>query len=392
MLPLTSRRRARRQTLNRRIAVFGSAVVVTLLVIGGLTQISRNSGPYTAQMNRTFATQVSVLADSSNLTATSVRRLMATLSRQSRQKLQVQLDGAVQQTARQETQASTFALPAPPGAIAQHFSTVFSDRAQAMSEVRAAIDGLLGMHPLPVAGAEPGIGTAVSTPTLLSSTEATNRIAAAGVLLNRSDRDYAAVRGELARADGHARVPSSAWITNDQLWQVGAVATQIDQVEASPSLTAAHQLALTTVRISPPALPSPTGAATPGTSTLSPTNSLGVSVVVSDLGTADEPRATVRITLTAQSGGRTVTLTRVAAIAAGRSVTLSPAIFGVKPGKSYQLSVDLAVPPAQASTANTTETVLLQIAPTTPPTTTTTTPPTTTTSKPVRTTTTTSAK
>ena len=98
MLPLTTRRRARRRTLNRRVTVFGGAILVTVLVIGGLTQVSRNSGPYDAQMNRSFATQVNVLADASNVTASTVRHLMATMPTQDRQTLQAELDNAVRQT------------------------------------------------------------------------------------------------------------------------------------------------------------------------------------------------------------------------------------------------------------------------------------------------------
>jgi hypothetical protein len=369
MLPLTSRRRARRRSFNRRVYVLGGATLVTLLLIGGLTQVSRNSGPYTAQMNRSFADQVTVLADASNVTASSVRHFMGTLSTQDRQTLQAELDGAVQQTVQQQTRAATLAVPAPPGRIALHFGTVFSDRARAMSQMRAAIDGLLGMHPLAVAGALTTNGTVVSTPTLLSSTEATNRIAAAGALLARSDRNYAAMRGELSRSAGHLTVPVSTWITNRQLWQVGALATQIDQVESSSTLAAAHQLVLTSVRLSPPALPSPTGVATPGVSTLTPTTNVTVSVVLSNLGTADEPRATVHITLAAQVGGRTSAVTRVAAVGASRSVTLAPAFFGVTSGQSYQLSIAIALPAAQTNTTGTTIAEVLQVAPTTPPTT-----------------------
>jgi hypothetical protein len=369
MLPLTTRRRARRRTVNRRLVVFGSLIVVTLLLIGGLTQVSRNSGPYTAQMNRSFGAQVTALADASNVTASSVRHLMGSLSTQDRQALQAELDSAVQQTAQQADQAGTFATPAPPGQIAQHFSTVFSDRAQAMVQLRSAIDGLLGMHPPAVAGAATGGAAVVSTPTLLSATEATNRVAAAGTLLTQSDRNYAAVRRALTRSAGHARLPVSAWITDRQVWQVGAVATQMDQVSASPTLAATTQLALASVRLTPPALPSPTGAATPGQSTLSPTTGVSVSVVLSNLGTVDEPRGTVHITLTDQAGGSTVAQTRTAAVAAFRSVTLAPAPFRVKPGQSYQLSITIALPPAQTVTANTTVTQVLQVAPTTPPTT-----------------------
>ena len=197
------------------------------------------------------------------------------------------------------------AAPAPPGQIAMHFGTVFSDRAQAMSQMRAAIDGLLGMHPLAVAGALTNNGTVVSTPTLLSSTEATNRIAAAGALLARSDRNYAAMRGELARSTGHVRVParhgsptassgrSVPWPRRWTRWR--------PRRPWRPRINSSSR----SVRLTPPALPSPTGVATPGVSTLTPTTSVTVSVVLSNLGTADEPRATVHITLAAQVGGRT---------------------------------------------------------------------------------------
>jgi hypothetical protein len=369
MLPLTSRRRARRRTFNRRLVVFGGAILVTVLVIGGLTQVSRNSGPYTAQMNRSFGSQVTAVADASNVTAASVRQLMKTLPTQDRQGLQVELDSAVAQTAQQATQADSFATPPPPGQVAQHFSTIFSDRAEATSQLRSAIDGLLGMHPLPVAGAATGGTAVVSTPTLLSSTQATNRIAAAGSLLAQSDRNYAAVRRALRGSAGRARLPASAWITDRQVWQVGAVATQVDQVSASTTLAASNQLALTSVRLTPPALPSPTGVVTPGVSTLSPTTGVSVSVVLSNLGTVDDPRATVHITLADQTGGGTVAQSRTTAIAASRSVTLAPAAFRIKPGRSYQLTVAIVLPAAQTVTANTSVSQVLQVAPTSPTTT-----------------------
>jgi hypothetical protein len=104
-------------------------------------------------------------------------------------------------------------------------------------------------------------------------------------------------------------------------------------------------------------------------STLTPTTNVTVSVVLSNLGTADEPRATVHVTLAAQVGGRTTAVTRVAAVGASRSVTLAPALFGVTPGKSYQLSIAIVLPAAQTVTTGTTIAEVLQVAPTTPPTT-----------------------
>src|SRR3984957_5567699 len=193
MLP-PSRRRARRRSFNRRVYVLGGAALVTLLVIGGLTQVSRNSGRYTAQMNRSFAAQVTVLADASNVTASSVRHFIGTLSTQDRQTLQAELDGAVQQTAQQQTRAATMAAPAPPGQIALHFGTVFSDRAQAMSQMRAAVDGLLGGPPLAGAGAPTNNGAVWSPPPFPAPPQATHRIARAGALVPPTDRNYAAMR------------------------------------------------------------------------------------------------------------------------------------------------------------------------------------------------------
>jgi hypothetical protein len=354
------------------VVVFGGALLITALVIGGLTQVSRKSGPYTSQMNRSFASQVTVLAESSNVTSTSVRSLLADMSNESRQSLQAELDSVVQQTAQQDDSATTFATPAPPGPIAQNFAYVFSDRAAAVSQLRGAIDGLLGMHPLPVAGSSSGNADVVSTPTLLTSSQATSRITAAVALLRQSDQRYAAVRRDLARSPGHPRVPASVWVSTSPVWLASSAATQVDEITTSSSLAAVPQLVLTSVRLSPAALPSPTGAVTPGTSTLSPTNSLMVSVVLSNQGSVDEPRATAHITLTTVTTGHTVALTRVVALAASRSVTLDPASFIVRPGRSYQLSVAIDLPQAQTATANTSVSELLQIAPNLPPTTTTT--------------------
>ena len=274
----------------------------------------------------------------------------------------------VQQTSQQESRATLLAQPAPSGQVAGQFDTIFPDRARAMTELRGAIDGLLGMHPLPPAGASTGAAT-VATPTLLSSSQASNRITAAGVLLARSDRNYAGVRRTLARSAGHAALPPSRWITNGQVWQAGALATQVDQVVASPSLQATHQLVLTAIRLSPPALPSASGAPAPTASTLSPTTTVTVSVVLSNQGSVDEPRATVHITLTAQPAGGATERTRVVPVAASGSVALPAASFSVKPGQSYQLAVSIAVPPAQTSRAGTTVTQVLQIAPSLPTTT-----------------------
>jgi hypothetical protein len=217
------------------------------------------------------------------------------------------------------------------------------------------------MHPLPVAGLATNAAVA-STPTLLSATQATNRIADAGAALIGADRAYRSVRSGLARAVGRAHLPASTWVTRAQTWQLGAVTEQVDLLAASTTLAATQDLELRTVRLVPPALPTAAGTAS-GTSVLSPTSAVSVTVVLSNLGSVDEPGARVQFSLAPLTGGATVTRVRRAAVAAGGSVTLETVTFTVKPGHAYQLAVAIVLPPGQQSSAGTSLTQVLEIAP-----------------------------
>jgi hypothetical protein len=363
MLPLKSRRRARRRSIQGRLIFVMVGVFVIALLVGGLTQVARQSHSYDVTVNRSLAAQGGVVANESNATSAEVQSLMSTMSTQYRADLQAELDSVVQQATGEATQAARAAGSAADGIIGSDFSTVFTDRALAVSQLRAAVDGLLGMQPLPVAGATMNPGP-VAAPALLSSTEATNRIAAAGTLLAQSDALYRSMRQSLLRSAGHARLPASAWVTDAQVWQVGAVATQVDLLASSTSLAVFHNLVLRTVRLSPPALPTVNGSPT-GPSVLTPTTNVSVTVVLANLGSVDEPQASVQFTLALQPTGSTSSRTRTAAIATGRSVTLPTVYFTVKPGSTYLLTVAVVLPPAQTSSAGSPVEKVLQIAPAT---------------------------
>jgi hypothetical protein len=60
--------------------------------------------------------------------------------------------------------------------------------------------------------------------------------------------------------------------------------------------------------------------------------------------------------------GAAVTMSRHAAVAAGQSVTLESATFAVN-GLTYQLSVNVVLPPAQTATAHASLVQTLKIAP-----------------------------
>jgi hypothetical protein len=246
------------------------------------------------------------------------------------------------------------------GSLGADFAAVFADRAQSMSDLRAAIDGYLGMQPLPVAGTATTV-TSAATDALLTATEATNRIAAAGALLARSDSLYGSVRRALRTSIGNGRLVRSTWVQNPQLWAPGAVASQIGLMSTSPSLAVVHDLVLRTVRITPPALPTPQGGSA-SVSVITPTTQLSVNVVLANDGTVAEPHATVHYTVASQSSGATSSRTQTVALVSGSSQALPTANFAVSPGTTYVLTVGVDVPAGQTQLAGTAVQYVLSVA------------------------------
>jgi hypothetical protein len=365
MSPRRPRRRARRRSSARPVILLVAAVVVLALVVGGLTQVSRQSQAYDANSDRSLAAQGTVVADQSNATSSTVRRVITDLQSQTRQGLQASLDNVVQQTADESSRATLAASGVPLGPVATDFAAAFAERAQSMTQLRAAVDGLLGLQPVPPSGAPlDASGSGSGGATLLSATQATNRIAAAGTLLTRSDALYRSVRRSLGTDPGHGRLPRSVWVTDPQLWQVGSVAAQVDLLATSTTLAATHYVVLRTVRLNPPALPTPPGV--PATvSVLSPTSQIGVTVVLANQGSSEEPHVSVRFSLADQTSGATTTQVRTTSLALGASVTLPDVTLRVKPATTYELTVQVIPPPGQTLTAGTAIQQALQVAPAT---------------------------
>ena len=113
--------------------------MVLAIVVGGLTQVSRQSTGYDANSDRTLAAQGTVAADQSNATSAAVRKVVNDLPTQTRQGLQAALDGAVLQTTDEAARAQVAAGSTPLGSVATQFATVFAERAQAVTQLRAAV-------------------------------------------------------------------------------------------------------------------------------------------------------------------------------------------------------------------------------------------------------------
>ncbi len=92
------------------------------LLVGGLTEVSRQSQGYDANSNRSLAAQGAVVAEQSNATASQVRSLINDMQTQTRQGLQAALDSAVQQTADEAARSNLAASANPLGSVAVDFT------------------------------------------------------------------------------------------------------------------------------------------------------------------------------------------------------------------------------------------------------------------------------
>jgi hypothetical protein len=153
-------------------------------------------------------------------------------------------------------------------------------------------------------------------------------------------------------------------VRNPQQWELGTVAAQIDLMATSPSLGVTHYLALRTVQISPPALPTPQGGSAT-VSVLTPTTQISVDAVLGNNGTVDEPHATVHFTMANQSSGATSSQVETVALASDASQALPTVNFHVKAGTTYVLTVSVDLPAGQTQTVGTAIQHVLQVAPAT---------------------------
>ena len=361
MPPLERRRRRRPITAVLVVAV--AIVVILGLLIGGALRVGRASGPYWTDVNRAYAAQGDGLVRQSNQAGAQLQKLMAHMPGLDRATLQQQLDGLVTATGQVAATASALAPPTPTGGLGTQFAGALADRATAVAELRTAVDGLLGMAPLPVVGAATATTTPSATTTgpkaLLAASQATTDIVGAGALLRSADQGYSAVRHQFRSAPGRPVLPRSTWVTNPGTCTSGSVQALVNQLASSTSLAAVHRVVLLTngIRLTPPAVPPATPPPPAGTGTVVPTHHLSVTAVVANRGNVDEPGVTVTI---AVQGG--AAHSRTVALGAGQSQAVVLPTLQVVPGHSYVLTVSVTPPAGQAARAHVASTFTVRVA------------------------------
>jgi len=356
-------RRRRRRPLGTIIVSLVLAALALFLLIGGAAEVGRQSRPYQADIDRSYASQGTVVVNDSNASAAQFDKLVAAMPQMARRQLQEQLDALVADTTEQADDAAGLSPPAPAQGLDRAFAGVMASRALAVSHLRSALDGLLGMAPLPLAGAAPAPTSsspgAGATSVLLPSDRVASSLSSVGTLLRTADRDYATLRHQFRLAPGSARVPSSVWVHNAQFWSPGPVQTLVASLTASSTLAPLHRLQLLTVRLTPAAVPpigtpsSSSGAA--GTSSgqvsvIPPTDRLVVEAIVADYGNVGETNVVVSAQTQPQGAtGTPASASATVSLEPGASIAVALPALKVEPGATYGLTVAVAAPPSQSN-------------------------------------------
>ncbi len=379
--------RGRRRPSAAAVVIGLVALLLVGVLVGGALEVPSVSGPYRRAVNRSYAGQGADLVEASNAQGRRLTALMGEMASMGRAALQTSLDTLVRSTASTAAQADGLAPPTPTGGLGPRFAAVLADRAQATASVRSAVYGLLGMAPLPQAGAPtpPGVVDANDGTPTLSPAVATARLTAAGAVLSGSDAEYASVRRGFLVAPGSARLPASRWVTDPSLWAPGPLATLVGDLTSSSTLSAVVKVVLVphTLNLTPPAVPAaaptsttaPTTASTASTAvtTVPPTGRIAVSVVVVNQGNVTAQGVKVSGQAVPEDGGTPSSSSTSLTLAslASASVTLPP--LAVESGKTYHLAVAVTPPATQGDRSGLSETVVVHVAPAPPPPTTTTT-------------------
>ncbi len=370
--------------------------LTAVLLVGSLLAIHTQSQGYRDATTRGYA----ALADQVGLASTRTGSQLSSLLGKAgsltngafpdmaRGVLQQGLDSAVLDTSDQATQAATIASPPAVGDLSSRFSAVMRLRASATVHLRSTVDQLLGMQPLPVAGAPATAAPAATTApaTLISVDQAATEMSAEGLAFERSDTDFRALQATAAGLRAPFRLHPSVWVPAPaSTAPLGSVAlgSTATNLASSAALVPFHRLVLTAVGLNPPAVPTggvgiaATTCAAPQSTTpgaaptvLPPTTTVTALVTVTNCGTVPESGVVVTVTVSpadppgsappppGEAGGRsrgTVTL------AAGASAAPVLAPLPVSSAHRYTVTVSVSLPPGQADPAGSTQQFLVQV-------------------------------
>ena len=172
MPPLSTHRRARRRSRRRLLTFSVCVLVVVALLVGGVTQIGRQSGPFDASVNGSFAAQGGHVGEGVQqhlYHPSAPDEEHAGPGSQDSPGRAGHLDGSGR------SGGCGGREPGAPRRARRGTGRVrrrLTERADAVRSIRSSLDGLLGLRPLPVAGSPGAEAEVLATPALVPSTQA----------------------------------------------------------------------------------------------------------------------------------------------------------------------------------------------------------------------------
>ncbi|HWE70845.1 MAG TPA: hypothetical protein VG205_10800 [Acidimicrobiales bacterium] len=378
--------------------------VLGVLVIGSIVEIHAQSAPYRRMTDQGYAQLATRVVDSNNQSGARLAAVISAaptipnqpLPNTARGEVQQGLDAALAATSDEARQARQLTPPSTSDDVASQFTAIIDERAAAVASVVSTVDQLLGMAPLPIAGGPTTTTSTSAHPSaVISESQASRQLAAAGTRIEHADRAYATWRARLRRGQvpdaGSIRMPASVWAPAGGSLGSAQLGNTAALLDASVALLPFHQMVITAVGLAPPAVPSatpnnPAGSGTIATScnppnptstvagptptVLPPTGSVTPLVTVTNCGTVSEENVAVTETLRLADGpgapappagaAGSSARTTVSALS-GQSQALPFPGLTVAGGHLYLLTVTLVAPAGQQNPAGTSQQFLLQI-------------------------------
>jgi hypothetical protein len=367
--------------------------VTLVLVVASIAEIHAQSSGYRRSIDAGYGALAARVVDASNQTGTQLAAVMDSapsltnqaLPRTARAVLEQGLDAAVAATAQEADQAAHLVPPYPTDQVSDQFADVMAARATGTADLRHTVDQLLGMTPLPIAGA-PAASVPPAPAVLISIGQATTSMANAGQIFQQSDADFANLTAQIRKMALPIHLPRSVWVpvpVASAPLGPPQLASSAATLGNAAALAPFHRLAITAVGLSPPAVaaggPGVVGGdctnvasnapgATP--TVLPPTTTVTAEATVTNCGTVPETGVVVTQTLALADPAGTAppppsargSASRVSvALRSGASMALTLPPLSVASGHLYSLTVQVAVPASQQDTAGSTQQFLLQI-------------------------------
>ena len=353
--------------MTRLVAPLVVVAVIVILAVGAVAQIGPASSPYRRTIDRSFAVLANAIVAQSNASGVDLNDLSTNGPGLSRATFLADLDAISAATGQDSRRFAALTPPDPAGATVRQCGTTLVDRQGAATEVRDALERLLG--------GRQGLGGG-------DEAEAATALSSAGRLLRAADASWVNCRRTLARSPGSARLLASTWVSDPASWTQGSLGPLV------AGLVTRHPWRRSTGCPSWPCQPiPPRSPVAPASASCRRPRPCAVRFVLANVGNVDELGVILVVSAVAQGTVAAPAPVRErVAIDAGDSVALSPPPLRVGPGRSYALHITATAPGGAAASLSLAVRVSVV-----PPLPTTTTVATTTTTTTVRATTTTAA-